>query len=80
MGVNWWWCVVGNTCYHREDLGGFLPYFIILFYFTLFYFIIFLLVRAALVACGISQARGLIGATAASLCHSHSNARSELCL
>ena len=29
---------------------------------------------------GFQEAGGLIGATADSLCHSHSNARSELCL
>ena len=34
--------------------------------------------RATLVAHGSSQAMGQIGATAASLRHSHSNARSEL--
>ena len=42
----------------------------------LFYFI--LLFRAAPAAYGISQARGWIGAAAASLYHSHSNNRSEL--
>ena len=31
-------------------------------------------------ACGSSQPRGLIGAAAAGLCLSHSNAGSELCL
>jgi len=31
------------------------------------------------VAYGVSQARGLIGAVATDLCHSHSNARSEPC-
>ena len=36
----------------------------------------FLLFRAILVACGASQARGWIRATAAGLHHSHSNARS----
>ena len=36
--------------------------------------------RAAPEAYGSSQARGRIGATAAGLHHSHSNARSELCL
>ena len=41
------------------------------------FFFVFCLFRAALAACGGSQARGLIGATAAGLCHSHSNARSE---
>ena len=33
--------------------------------------------RAALLAYGDSQARDLIGAVAAGLCHSHSNTRSE---
>ena len=42
---------------------------IFLFYFILPYFIIFLLFRAACVAYGSSQARGQIGAAAASLCH-----------
>ena len=43
---------------------------------------VFFLFRATPVACGGSQARGLIGATAAghSHSHSHSNARSEPCL
>ena len=36
---------------------------------------VFLLFRATLAAYGGSQARGLIGAIAASLCHSHSNVR-----
>ena len=36
--------------------------------------------RAAPVAYGDSQARGLIGAVATGLHHSHSNAGSELCL
>ena len=39
--------------------------------------IFFFFFRAAPEACGASQARGLMGAEAASLCHSHSNARSE---
>ena len=38
---------------------------------------LFLFCRAALVACGGSQARGLIRAAAAGLHHSHSNAGSE---
>ena len=46
------------------------------FYFTFFFF----LFRAAPTACGGSQARGQIRATAVGLCHSHSNARSEPCL
>ena len=39
-----------------------------------------LIFRAAPVADGSSQAMGQIGATAASLCHSHSNTGSELSL
>jgi len=41
-------------------------------------FFFFFLFRAAPAACGSSQARGQIGAAAAGLYHSHSNARSEL--
>ena len=41
---------------------------------------IFLLFRAELMAYGDSQARGRIGATAASLHHSHRNVGSQLCL
>ena len=41
---------------------------------------IFLLFRATPVACGTSQARGQIGAAAASLYHSYRNAGSKLCL
>ena len=43
----------------------------------LFIYSFILLFRAAPAACRGSQARGLTGATAASLCHSHSNVRSE---
>ena len=46
-------------------------------FFRLFLFLLF---RAALVAYGGSQARGLIGAVAAVLRQSHSNARSDPCL
>ena len=53
--------------------------FILLFYFILSYFLVFLSnFRAAPVAYGSSQARGLIRVTAAGLQNSHSNARSEL--
>jgi len=45
-----------------------------------FSFFCFLLFRAAPMAYGSSQARGLIGAAAAGLHHSHSNTRSEPCL
>ena len=44
-----------------------------------FYFFIYLFTfRAALTAHGSPQARGRIGTTSASLCHSHSNRASEL--
>ena len=42
-----------------------------------FFIYLFLLFRAAPAAYGGSQARGRIGAAAASLCHSHSNTGSE---
>ena len=42
------------------------------------FFLVFGLFRAALVAYGSSQARGPIGAAAASLCHSHSHIESKL--
>ena len=45
--------------------------------FVLFCFCLFAFSRAAPVAYGVSRARGLIGAVAASLHHSHSNVRSE---
>ena len=44
---------------------------------SFFFFCLFDLSRAAPAAYGGSQARGLIGAVAASLCQSHSNAISE---
>ena len=44
------------------------------------YFLFFCLFRTTPMACGGSQARGLIGATATGLCHSHSNVGSELSL
>ena len=43
-----------------------------------FIFCLFAVSRAVPAAYGGSQARGLIGASAAGLCHSHSNARSKL--
>ena len=53
------------------ELPGFQAFF--------FFFFFFLFFRAALVAYGVAQPRGQIGA-ASSLCHSHSNAGSKLCL
>ena len=46
-------------------------------FFFSFFFSVFCLFRAILTACGGSQARGLIGAIAAGLHHSHSNMGSE---
>ena len=54
------------TCYLAHGLSSFL--------------FSFLLFRVALAAYGSSQARGLIGAAAASLCHNHSNTGSKPCL
>ena len=49
-----------------------------LFFFFFFFFFFFCpLFRAAPTAYGHSQARGQIGAIAASLCHNHGNARSK---
>ena len=50
----------------------------LLFFF--FFFCLFAFSRAAPAAHGVSQARGLIGAVASGLHHSHSNAGSQLCL
>ena len=52
------------------------------FFFSLlsFFFFFFFFLGPHLQYHGGSQARGRIGATAASLCHSHSNARFKLCL
>ena len=44
------------------------------------FFFFFLIFRVALAACGSSQARGRIGATATSLYQSYNNTGSEACL
>ena len=49
-------------------------------YFYLFLFFAFCLFGVSPLAYGCSQTRGLIGAVATGLRHSHSNARSEPCL
>ena len=64
------------ACLAKNDLSIFLIFFLFYFYFLFIY--LFLLSWAASTAYGGSQARGLIGVTAASLHHSHRNARSEL--
>ena len=48
--------------------------------FFLFFVFFFLSFGASPAAYGDSEARGLIRAAAASLCHSHSNSGFELCL
>ena len=55
-------CALYATSYSKEKF--------LLLYNLLFFIFIF---RATPLANGTSQARGLIGATAANLCHSHSN-------
>ena len=74
--------------YHRSDsLGGFLLWYVIaltrnalilLILFIFYFFCLFAISWAAPSAYGgSSQARGLIGAVATGLCHSHSNGGSE---
>ena len=62
--------------YHSSIL--FFSFFFLSFFFLFFFFFFFCLFRAVPEAYGDSQARGRIGALAASLHHSHSNAQSEL--
>ena len=61
--------------WHNPVVGIFLSF---LFFLSFFFF--FWLFRAALSACGNSQARSQIPAAAARLHHSHSNGRFKLCL
>ena len=63
----------GDTIENGEVCGNMGPSFFFFFFFGFFIFS-----RAVPAAYGGSQARGLIGAVAAGLCHSHSNARSKL--
>ena len=63
-----------NTPITRQDMS----YWIFFSFLSIFFF--FLFSSAAPMACGGSQARGRIRATASSLHHSHSNAGSEPCL
>lgn len=60
------------------DLHSKRSFYLFYFYFLVFYFFFFLAFQVTPAAYGGSQPRGLIRAVAASLCHSHSNARSEL--
>ena len=68
---------MGQFGCERETLYVVSAMVLILFYFLSFFFFFF---RAASMAFGGSQTRGLIGAIAVGLHHSHSNTRSELCL
>ena len=54
--------------------------FLLCSFFLLLLFFFFCLFRAVPMTCGGSQARGGIGAVAASLCHSHSSEGSEALL
>ena len=56
------------------------PFIYLFFVFVVVVVVIVAISWAAPTAYGDSQARDLIGATADSLCHSHSNAGSEPCL
>ena len=53
--------------------------FVLAFSSPLFYLLLFFLFKVTLAAYRSSWARSLLGAAAASLCHSHSNARAKLC-
>ena len=60
------------------EVWGVFAFIVFLFFLSFFFF--FCLFRATLVTYGSSQARGRIGALAASLHHSHGNAGSQLYL
>ena len=66
-----------SPCLIFENIGGGVENALSFLFFCFFFFPLF---RAAPVACGSSQNRGQIGATAASLHHSHSNIESKPCL
>ena len=70
MKIKHWWALVG--C----DLG----FWVLVFLFVYLFIFVFCPFRVIPAAYGDSQARGLIGAVAASLHHSHSNKGSKPCL
>ena len=71
-----WWRIKGISSKILEETGLFF-FFVIIVFLNKIHFFFFL---TAPMAYGGSQARGRTRATAAGLCHSHSNARSEPCL
>ena len=72
-------CVIFNTHWSMSESPPRINW-ILFFIYLLFIFLIFYLFRATHLVYRGSQARGLIGATTSSLCHSHSNTGSEPCL
>ena len=81
VSINFW----NNGLWTKILSPEFLPFECkhwVVFYFFIFYFLfcLFAFSRAAPTAYGGSQARGLLGAVAAGLHHSHSNLGSEPCL
>ena len=71
------WVLFFNPSNHSLSIGEFNAFTFRLVIFCFLFFCIFVFSRAPLVAYGGSQARGRIGAVAASLRQSHSNAASE---
>ena len=68
-------CPLSSDCPGTATTQNSLLFFLLSFFFFFFFF--FLLFRVVSTAHGGSQARGRLGAAAASLCHSHSDAGSE---
>ena len=67
-----------TNCFHGVSTTfNSLMYMLAVDMFIIHFFFVFCLFRVEPEAYGGSQSRGLIGATAASLCHSHSNVGSE---
>ena len=74
MYIGQWSVVKSNECHFWAWALRAVPPSLLFFFFKfIFYFLVFCLFRATPVAYGSSQARGPIGAIAASLSHSHGN-------
>ena len=73
--ISYWFCNISSLS-HWHLLWGYIAFRFL--HFLSFFLYLFVFSRATPVAYGGSQARGLMAAAATSLCHSHSNARSEL--